>query len=240
MIQYPLVFVPALGSDSRLWQPVIDRIHNLVECTVIRGSGDSIESMADSVLAQAPDRFYLAGNSMGGYVSLEIALRQTDRVHGLVLLNTSAREAPVDRRKNSIELIEMAEAGQFDTAVERISRSVASPGRSDVTATAASMAHALGVGVFKSQQLAVLSRIDRRLEIHDIKIPTLVVAGDADLITPAELSQELVESIPDSELSIFSGCGHLSPLEQPAKVASSILHWLLRVDAGAEAAAAAE
>lgn len=231
MIQYPLVLVPALGSDFRLWQPVIDRIRNLVECTVIRGEGDSIESMADSVLAHAPERFYLAGISMGGYVSLEIALRQTGRLQGLALLNTSAQKAPGDRRKNSLELIDMADNGQFHIAVERISRSVAPRGRSDVATTAALMARGLGPAVFKDQQRAVLNRRDRRPEIQEIDVPTLIVAGDSDVITPLELSQELHKSIVHSELTILSHCGHLSPLEEPAKVASKILHWLLRIDA---------
>jgi pimeloyl-ACP methyl ester carboxylesterase len=228
VLNFPLVLVPALGSDERLWQPVVDRIEDLVECVVIRGEGDTIESMADSVLAQAPPEFYLAGNSMGGYVSLEIALRQTGRVHGLALLNTSAIAAPPDRRENSIQLIELAESGGFDAAVDRISGAVA-PHRPDVAAIAASMARDLGVEVFTAQQLAVLNRRDRRSEVPGLDVPTLVVAGAIDVITPPRLSKELAESLTDAELVVLPDVGHLSALEDPAGIASNVRHWLLRI-----------
>ncbi|MFI6435379.1 alpha/beta fold hydrolase [Streptomyces sp. NPDC050759] len=229
MLQYPLVLVPALGCDARLWQPVIDRVHDLVECVVVQGSGTSIASMADDVLAQAPDRFYLAGISMGGYVSLDIALKAAGRVAGLALLNTSAIAAPPDRRQSSIGVMELAESGRFDEAVDLVSGAVA-PARPDVTALAAAMARDLGAEVFKAQQLAVLHRRDRTSEIAKIAVPTLIVAGDADVITPLRLSEEMASSIPAAELNVLEGIGHLSPLEDPAAVAARLGDWLVRSD----------
>lgn len=233
MLQYPLVLVPALGCDARLWQPVIDRLHDLVECVVVQGSGTSIASMADDVLTQAPDRFYLAGISMGGYVSLDIALKAAGRVAGLALLNTSAIAAPPDRRQSSIGVIELAESGRFDEAVDLVSGAVA-PGRPDVTALAAAMARGLGAEVFKAQQLAVLDRRDRTSEIAKIAVPTLIVAGAADVITPLRLSEEMASSIPDAELHVLEGIGHLSPLEAPAAVAARLGDWLVRSDGRAQ------
>ncbi|MBW8820541.1 MAG: alpha/beta fold hydrolase [Streptomyces sp.] len=224
-----MVLVPALGCDARLWQPVIDRVHDLVECVVVQGSGTSIASMADDVLTQAPDRFYLAGISMGGYVSLDIALKAAGRVAGLALLNTSAIAAPPDRRQSSIGVIELAESGRFDEAVDLVSGAVA-PGRPDVTALAAAMARGLGAEVFKAQQLAVLDRRDRTSEIAKIAVPTLIVAGDADVITRLRLSAEMASSIPDAELHVLEGIGHLSPLEDPDAVAARIRDWLVRSD----------
>ncbi|WP_256122599.1 alpha/beta fold hydrolase [Streptomyces sp. LUP47B] len=229
MLQYPLVLVPALGCDARLWHPVVDRVHDLVECVVVQGSGTSIASMADDLLTQAPDRFYLAGISMGGYVSLDIALKAAGRVAGLALLNTSAIAAPPDRRQSSIGVVELAESGRFDEAVDLVSGAVA-PARPDVTALAAAMARGLGAEVFKAQQLAVLDRRDRTSEIAKIAAPTLIVAGDADVITPLRLSAEMASSIPDAELHVLEGIGHLSPLEDPAAVAARIRDWLVRSD----------
>lgn len=229
MLRHPLILVPALGSDARLWQPVIDRIDHLVECVVVQGGGDSIESIADDVLAQAPDRFHLAGISMGGYVSLDIVLRATGRVTGLALLNTSAIAAPPDRRESSRHVIALAESGRFDEAVDLVTGAVA-PTRGDVTAIAATMARDLGADVFRAQQLAVLGRRDRGAEMSSITVPTLIVAGDADAITPLRLSEEMSNSIPGAELRVLEGIGHLSPLEEPALVASHLAEWLVRVD----------
>jgi pimeloyl-ACP methyl ester carboxylesterase len=233
VLQYPLVLVPALGCDARLWQPVIDRVHDLVECVVVQGSGTSIASMADDVLTQAPDRFYLVGISMGGYVSLDIALKAAGRVAGLALLNTSAIAAPPDRRQSSIGVVELAESGRFGEAVDLVSGAVA-PARPDVTALAAAMARGLGAEVFKAQQLAVLDRRDRTSEIAKIAVPTLIVAGDADVITPLRLSEEMASSIPDAELHVLEGIGHLSPLEAPAAVAARLGDWLVRSDGRAQ------
>lgn len=230
MAKFPLVLVPALGSDDRLWQPVVERLQDSVECLVIRGSGDSMESMADDILARAPEAFYLAGISMGSYVSLEIALRRTGRVRAVAFLNGSAIAAPVKRRQNSLALIEMAVNGQFTEAVSRISSAVA-PGRPDVMALAASMARDLGPGVFKEQQLAVLNRRNRRAELPKIDVPTLVLVGTTDTITPLELGEDLAAGLPDSVLVVLDGVGHLSTVEDPDRVTEAMRQWLARADA---------
>ncbi|GGJ65636.1 alpha/beta fold hydrolase [Streptomyces brasiliensis] len=226
----PLVLVPALASDDRLWQPVVERLGDSVTTHIIQGIGDSIEAMADRILDEAPDQFCLAGISMGGYVSLEIALRATNRVRALALLNTSAIAAPPARRENSLKAIALVESGQFEATARHISGAVA-PGRPDVTAVAQAMALELGPDVFKAQQQAVAGRRDRRTEIERISVPTLVLGGDRDLITPFELSKELAALIPDADLVELDGIGHLSTLEDPDRVASSITRWLNRGDA---------
>lgn len=231
MIAHPLILVPALGSDDRLWQPLIERVGSLVECRVLRGEGETIAAMAASVLEAAPDRFYLVGNSMGGYVSLEIALNHPERVLGLALVNTSAIAAPPDRRANSLAAIEAVESGQFEAIAARISAAVA-PDHPDVAALAARMAIDLGPDIFVAQQRAVADRADRRAELASLNIPALVLGGSADAITPPELSEEMAALIPDAELRVLEGVGHLSPVEAPAMVASALLSWLLGIGGG--------
>jgi len=206
---------------------VVERIQHLVECVVIRGGGDSMEAMADDVLARAPEAFYLAGISMGSYVSLEVALRCIGRVRGLALLNGSAIAAPAGRRQSSLSLIEMTENGQFEQAVDRISGAVA-PTRPDVAALAATMARDLGPDIFKDQQLAVLNRGDRCGELAKLDVPSLVVVGATDLITPLPIGKELAKGLPDAELVLLDGVGHLSTVEDPDRVAAAMTRWLAR------------
>lgn len=227
VLEVPLVFVPALGSDARSWRPVADILGDKVTSVVVRGHGSSIEDMADRVLEQSPQEFFLVGNSMGGYVSLEIALRRTGRVRGLVLLNSSAIAADSDRRANSQRLVEKVRAGEFDEAVTMISSAVA-PQRPDVAEAAATMARDLGDEVFIAQQTAVSNRRDRRSEIATLDVPTLVIVGEHDAITPLALGSEVVDSVPDAELVVLPGVGHLSTLEAPDAVASHLLSWLSR------------
>lgn len=230
----PLVLVPALGSDDRLWQPVIDRLGASIECVVIRGVGNTIEAMAEDILAQAPAEFYLAGISMGGYVSLDVALQQTGRVKALALLNTSAAAAPSNRRANSLNLIESVTKGEFEQAVATISGSVA-PLHPEVAALAAHMARDLGPEVFTDQQLAVMNRADRHNELTSLDMPVLTIVGDTDNITPQELGQKLAETISDGDLVVLDGVGHLSVLEDPDRVANALGEWLTHLETRSEA-----
>lgn len=226
MTAVPIVFVPALGSDERLWQPVVDRLDPAHDrAFVLRGEGSSLAEIADSIFAQAPDQFVLVGISMGGYIALEMALRHSPRVTALGLCNTSAIAAPADRRQNSIDLIDLVRAGGFEDAIARTSRGVA-PGNPEVSQIAAEMALDLGAKIFIDQQRAVLERRDRVAELPGLDIPTIVIGGATDQITPPELSEQLAYRIPNATLHILPDCGHLSPLEQPDAVADLLRRWL--------------
>jgi pimeloyl-ACP methyl ester carboxylesterase len=93
------------------------------------------------------------------------------------------------------------------------------------------MARDLGPDVFTDQQLAVLNRRDRRGELPGIDVPTVVVVGDEDVITPRELGEELAVGVPDAELIVLDGVGHLSTVEDPDRVAGALRTWLTRAGA---------
>lgn len=225
MTHPPLVMLPALGADSRLWQPVIDKLGTEFDCTVIRGEGKTIEAMADHVLSKAPKEFILVGISMGGYLALEIALRNTGRVKALALFNTSAIAAPEDRRQNSIDLISLVESGGFQTAIDRTTP-VVSRAIPEIQRLAAAMTNELGPRVFIDQQRAVLGRSDRRAELKTITCPNLVVGSTEDTITPPKLSEDLAHRLPGARLVLIQGSGHFTPLEKPAETAAALADFI--------------
>src|SRR5258706_11548260 len=95
-----LLLLPGLLCDAALWQPQIARFGDRVECRVADLSGaDSMADLGRSVLAAAPERFALAGLSMGGYVALEVLRQAPERVQRLALLDTSARPDSPDQLK---------------------------------------------------------------------------------------------------------------------------------------------
>ena len=188
--------------------------------------------MADSVLAQSPDHFAVVGNSMGGYVALDIALRGSPRVHGLALLNSSAIEADAGRRENSRRIIEMVRGGQSHDAVTAMSNAVA-PHRPEVAELAGVMARDLGDDVLVAQQVAVMTRRDRRGELASLSVPTLVVAGTDDAITPRALGEEIADLVPGAHLVVLTGVGHLSTLEAPEAVAEQVTRWHSSLDGSA-------
>jgi pimeloyl-ACP methyl ester carboxylesterase len=227
MSRIPMALVPGLAADGRLWQPVVDRLADLVDPTVAVCTGESITAMTDEILAEAPERFVVAGISMGGYVAIDTALRGGDRVAGLVLLNTTARAASPEQRQRGGGLLDDAGDGGFDSVVDRLAGLV-SGGRPEPAAVAAAMMRDAGRDVFVRQQQAVLERPDRRAELAQLSVPTLVIGGHNDQLAPSRLSIELADLIPNAELQVLA-CGHMSTVEVPDEVAEAIRDWLLKL-----------
>ncbi len=72
-----------------------------------------------------------------------------------------------------------------------------------------------GPDAFIRQQTAIMARIDSRPYLKDIRVPTLVLSGDQDLLISNEFSKEMASLIPGAKLVIVPNCGHLAPAEQP-------------------------
>src|SRR6185369_7495873 len=87
-----LVLIPGLMSDDAVWQAQIDSFKSVLPVIVIdHHELDSIEAMAANVLDQAPERFALAGHSMGGRVALQVVHQALHRVTHLALIDTACR-----------------------------------------------------------------------------------------------------------------------------------------------------
>ncbi|WP_409411256.1 alpha/beta fold hydrolase [Bradyrhizobium sp. AUGA SZCCT0182] len=233
MSRIPVVFVPGLAADGRLWQPVMDGLASVVDPKVAACKGNSIAAWADEILSHAPDRFFIAGTSMGGYVALEVALRGDDRLAGVILLNTNARSASPQQRERGGALIDEVRSGSFDQVVERLAGFIGG-GKPELTEAVAQMTRDAGADTFVRQQQAVLERQDRRAELPRMNLPTLVIAGDDDRVTPPSVNNEIARLVPEAELEILA-CGHLSTLEVPSEVSETIERWLAIHQAAAPA-----
>jgi pimeloyl-ACP methyl ester carboxylesterase len=214
----PVVLLPGmLGSDA-LWEGVAPA---LAEHAAVRFAridfDDSIEAMASTVLAAAPERFALAGHSLGGIVALEIVRQAPERVTRLALLNASARPA------NDAQLAMWASMrdGDFGEVVKGF---VAANGGPPDTVEA--MALAVGPRGRGRQRGGAAARPDSRPSLGSIRVPTLVLTGADDAICPRELQEELVAGIPQARHVVVDGAGHMAPLDAPADVAAHLTDWL--------------
>ena len=109
-----LILLPGLLCTRALWSPQIEAFsgaHNVVVPDL--GRQETIAAMAADVLAEAPDRFSLAGLSMGGYVAFEIYRQAPERVERIAFLDTSARADSDKQRTRRGDLIELAKRGNF-------------------------------------------------------------------------------------------------------------------------------
>jgi len=228
----PLVLVPGLLCDDALWAHQSRHLADIADIRIgDTMSADSMAGMADAVLAAAPDRFALAGLSMGGYISLEVMRRAPDRVTRLALLDTAAIADDADKRKHRKELIKLAETGKFKGVTPRLLPLFLHPDRltdEPLTGAVMEMAGRVGKDAFLRQQKAILGRIDSRPHLADIRVPTLVLCGRQDGLTPLERHDEMAAAIPGARLSVIEDCGHLSTMEQPVAATAMLRDWLTR------------
>jgi pimeloyl-ACP methyl ester carboxylesterase len=224
-----LLLLPGLLCDAALWQFQSEALADVADVSVADlTKSDSIADMARDALAAAPDRFALAGLSMGGYVALEIIRQAPERVTHLALLDTSARPDTPELTERRKALIELAARGKFKGVTPRLlplllHRDHQFPPLSDIVID---MATRIGQPAFVRQEIAIMNRIDSRPFLKDIAVPTLVMVGADDQLTPVAVNEELADGIKGSEFQVIARCGHLTSLEKPDMVNRAMFDWL--------------
>lgn len=225
-----LVLVPGLLCTKALWAPQMAALGDVANMTVADHTrDDSMEAIARSILADAPERFALAGLSMGGYIACEIVRQAPHRVTRLALLDTGARADAPERREQRLSLIALAEREGTMKAQEALLPVLIHKARLTDKAlvdTVLQMGVDTGTGAFKRQQTALMQRSDNRPLLLRIKCPTLVIVGREDALTPPALAEEIAAGIPGARLEMIPDCGHLSTLERPDAVNRAMRAWL--------------
>lgn len=224
------MLLPGLVCDAVLWRDQIASLAPVADITVPDLTPfDSIEAMARAVLANAPERFALAGLSMGGYVALAMLHLAPERVERLALLDTSAREDAPEQTATRRVLMDMTRAGRFEEVLVLLLERLIDPARrSDVPLRDAilAMERSAGPDAFLRQQNAIIERPNRLATIAASDCPLLVLCGDHDAITPLEVHEEMRRARPDAAFRVIADCGHLSTLERPAEVSAALREWL--------------
>ena len=199
-------------------------------------SDASIERIALRALAAAPSRFALCGLSMGGYIALEIMRIAPARVTRLALLDTRCRADTQEDGERRGRLAELADSGRFDDVHGILWQKLVHPSRladSGLEALVKGMMRETGALAFSRQQHAVRQRRDYSDILPSIKVPTLVLVGEADQITPPEHSREMAAAIANSTMVTIASCGHLATLEAPEAVNMALKEWMQREEHGA-------
>lgn len=226
----PLVLIPGLLCTARLFEAQVAKFSAEREVIVPdHTSRSSVEMLAADILGQVPDRFALAGLSMGGYVALEIMRQARDRVTRLALLDTNARADTKEQKDTRLRLIDMGHAeGVRKVQSALLSRLVHPRVRADkaLVEVILKMAEDVGADAHERQQNAIISRPDSGPSLSGISVPTLVLVGQDDAITPLEMAREMSDAIAGSRLAVIPECGHLSAMEQPEAVNRELATWL--------------
>ncbi|WP_245503725.1 alpha/beta fold hydrolase [Rhizobium leguminosarum] len=224
----PLVFVHGFTTTAQFWREQIEAFSSRYRVIRIdlpghgvsprpEGRSYTIAAFANDILAVYRaleiDEAILVGLSMGGTVAQTFTLSHPERVLALVLVGATPHglgaDVNVDNVLKAIDDLGVVKASQ--NVIERsfgrtAGRDLVEFARQEVTQTPAFVAR---------EAIASLNASDSRANLHDIGVPTLVVVGTEDIITPPGESVVLAEGIPESRLEVIADAGHFPMLEQP-------------------------
>lgn len=231
MAAKPVIYLlPGLLCDRDVWQFQARDLAAVAQVRVpdFRGM-DSLSAMADMILAQAPERFAVAGHSMGGRVGLELVHKAPERLSHLILLSVGAHAVTLDECEQRSSLVE--EAARLGMARYATSwadlmlgyRHEDNPGVREIIET---MARRQSLDDFIAHITAGLGRADQAQYLPHIRLPVLLIVGEQDTWSPVSQHEGIRRRIPDATLAVVPDAGHMVPLDQPGVVSRLIADWL--------------
>ena len=225
-----IAFACAHLCDERLFAAQIAALADSHDCRAfVFREHDSLAAMAAAMLAAMPPRFALVGLSLGGYVAFEVVRRALERIERLALLDTTAAADTESRRAGRLADIAKVEAGGIEALIAELPRRWLLPAhaeRAELTTLMAAMARSVGATGQRNQQRAMLGRPDSHADLAGVRVPTLVLCGEQDPVTPVADHAAIAAAIAGARFERIEGCGHLSTIEQPERVSRILVDWL--------------
>ena len=238
-----LVFIHAYPLSGAMWEherralrdaadPIIAPSLPGFGGTAVPRGDPTIDDYADSVVAAmdaaAIDGAAVAGLSMGGYVAFALWRRHRGRIKGLFLADTRAEADAEDARDRRLRLAALIREHGTVALVKTPPKWLRedSPHWDELLKMVRGQtAEALAQG-----SIAMAHRADSRPDLPTIEVPTAVVVGDEDTITPLDMARTMSDAIPGATLSVIPGAGHLSNLEAPSAFETAVRAWLRRTE----------
>lgn len=229
-----LVLIPGLACDAVMWQHQLAVLPQRLRPQVadVHFRSDSVEHMAQLLLAEHPGELILCGASMGGIIAMEAARQAPARIAALALLGTSARPETDEiraLREAAIVLFEDGRAAEVLRANVPLAFHASRTGDKQLVQTYLDFVLAAGAGALVRQNRAIMGRRDAREHLPALACPVLLMCGDCDQLTPPDNTHEIAALLPHAEVVIVPQCGHMLTMERPQQVNATLLGWLQRL-----------
>ena len=236
-----VVFIHGFPLDHSIWRHQLDTLTGFRRIAPdLRGMGrsdapdlgysmamyaDDLAALLDSL---GEDRVVLCGLSMGGYVAFEFLRRYRRRVRGLILMDTRAEADSAEGRKARDQLVtRVREQGVIAAAEAMLPRFFTAGVPPEIIQTVREMILGTPVSGVVGALTAMRDRPDSTPLLSTlVGVPTLVVVGQEDVITPPPISEAMAAAIPEARLVEIPGAGHLPCVEQPVPTTRAILKFL--------------
>jgi len=240
----PLVLIEGLASDHNAWGPHLDALTQHFRCLIFDNRGMGLndkpdgeyttrvyaEDTANLMDAVGFSNAHLVGLSMGACIAQELCLAYPDKVRSMMLVSGWAR--PDNFFAELVNLwIQMAEKAESNVMWKDILLWSFSPKMyeerpGDIQSLKDDLNQDdISMQAFINQARSLITH-DAYDRLAQVKVPTLILVGSADIFTPYRLAEELHRAIPDSQLEVLENQAHAFPLENPQVLDERIIRFI--------------
>lgn len=239
-----ILLIHGYPLDHTIWEHPLGNLEGWTRVAPdLRGMGQSdapdlgysMQTYAEDLLALLTalgiERAVVCGLSMGGYVAFEMLRRARARVRGLILVDSRAEaDTPEGRKARDAAAQQAREGGAAAIAEAMLPKLLARtpmPGQAElrekvrrmmVATPVAGILGALGALKDRPDSMPLLPTLDG--------LPTLVIVGEDDQITPVTSARAMAAAVPGAQVKVIPNAGHLAPIEQPETVTRTLTEFL--------------
>lgn len=243
----PLVLIHGYPLSRRMWDPQVQGLSANARVIAIdlRGHGESqapfwlttVDTYADDVRGLLDhlgiDRAVICGFSMGGYVAFAFLRRYPERVRALILADTrpqpDAPEGKAARFQSALTAQNQGAGAIAEAMIGRLLSQKSMDEKADLVERVKGIMQGAPVQGIAGDLMAMAERPDSVPMLPSISLPTLVIVGEVDGLTPLADSQLMAERIPGAKLEVIPGAAHLSNMEEPEHFNRAVRELLGRV-----------
>lgn len=243
----PVVLLHGFPLDSRIWTSQRDALKDRFRVIVpdLRGFGKTafsdsftLEALADDVHALLAELgalpCVLGGLSMGGYVAIAYAKKYPSDLKGLMLIDTRAEaDSPEGKEARTKMIALVREKGApavADAMLPRLLAPDALNNRPALVKELRDIIEACPPATIEHALVAMRDRPDRTADLASIAVPTLIIVGEHDAITPVALAETMNRGIPNSKLLVVKGSGHMSNMEKAEVVNQGLTEFVTTIE----------
>ena len=233
-----LLLLHAFPLNSKMWEPQLglaDGGWRIIAPDLTQGGtsttmDDFAGAVVDLLDGLHVEDVVLGGCSMGGYLALALTRLAERYVRGLVLIDTRAQADPpeaIENRKKTLQLVnDKGTPAIIEDMIPKLLGETTKRTRPDVVERVRAIGLANSKESVAGMVRALMTRADSTALLPKIHLPTLIVVGAEDTITPPAMSEQMHGAIAGSELVILPEVGHLSSLEDPVAFNQTVSKFL--------------
>ncbi|GAB5603240.1 alpha/beta hydrolase [Thermus sp. FJN-A] len=229
-----VVFLHAFPYNPRMWAKEAQLLKSRLPVLAPHYLGLSLGKAAEKVLQEMEEagleQAVFVGLSMGGYLAFELFRKAPERFLGAVLSSTRAGPDSEEAKKNRYALRERVlreGVGFLPQALlpSHLGRTTQAT-RPEVVAQARELILEASPEAVAESLLALAERPDSTPLLSRMGVPTLVLVGEEDTLTPPEEAKGMWKALPDARMLILPEAGHLANLENPKAFRTALLGFL--------------